>query len=236
MHFMKRLFLLLAGLGCMFLTQCRQADSGSFTAEELAIIHQNDSLMRVLTIADSLDNAVLRDTSIDLSAHALLSEDFATLQNMMIATVTHPSQDGVGIAGPQVGLSRRVVAVQRFDKEGEPFEVYPNIRIIWTSDSLAYGPEGCLSVPDRRGEVLRSQEIVIEYADVSALRMSGETQRSDTDEFQRSVTSETQRSEGGIRWNEKGIPMKKDTIKGFTAVIFQHETDHLDGILYIDRL
>jgi peptide deformylase len=30
--------------------------------------------------------------------------------------------------------------------------------------------------------------------------------------------------------------MTRDTVKGFTAVIFQHETDHLDGILYIDRL
>lgn len=213
MHFMKRIFLLLAGLGCIFLTQCRQVDPGEFTAEELAIIHQNDSLMRVLTIADSLDNAVLRDTSTDLSAHALLSEDFATLKKMMIATVTHPSQDGVGIAGPQVGLNRRVVAVQRFDKEGEPFEVYPNIRIIWASDSLAYGPEGCLSVPDRRGEVLRSQEIVIEYADIPALRERGKTQPQETGEIQ-----------------------KRDTVKGFTAVIFQHETDHLDGILYIDRL
>jgi peptide deformylase len=139
------------------------------------------------------------------SAKALLSEDYARLCSLMVATVTHPSQDGVGIAGPQVGLNRRIVAVQRFDKEGEPFEVYPNIRIIWKADSLAYGPEGCLSVPDRREEVARSQEIIIEYADVSALKGSD-------------------------------IPMVRDTIKGFTAVIFQHETDHLDGILYIDRL
>ena len=28
----------------------------------------------------------------------------------------------------------------------------------------------------------------------------------------------------------------RDTVKGFTAVIFQHEIDHLDGVLYIDRL
>ena len=127
----------------------------------------------------------------------------------MIATVTHPSQDGVGIAGPQVGLKRRVVAVQRFDKEGEPFEVYPNIRITWASDSLEIGPEGCLSVPNRRGDVKRSQEIIIEYADMEALR-SGKA----SDE----------------------IPMRKETIEDFTAVIFQHEADHLDGVLYIDRL
>jgi magnesium-transporting ATPase (P-type) len=79
---------------------------------------------------------------------------------------------GVTIIGPQVGLNRRVVAVQRFDKEGEPFEVYPNVRIVWASDSLAAGPEGCLSVPDRRGEVLRSEEIVIEYADITGIEHS----------------------------------------------------------------
>ena len=35
---------------------------------------------------------------------------------------------------------------------------------------------------------------------------------------------------------DESIPMVRDTVKGFTAVIFQHEIDHLDGILYIDRL
>lgn len=139
----------------------------------------------------------------------------------MIATVTHPSQDGVGIAGPQVGLNRRVVAVQRFDKDGEPFEVYPNVRIIWASDSLAAGPEGCLSVPNRRGDVLRSKEIVIEYTDLHAMEELASTM-----------------SPGELRRNFRSTPLPviRDTITGFTAVIFQHETDHLDGVLYIDRL
>lgn len=181
---------------------CNRAGSG-FTAEELALINGTDSIMRVLTIDNPADSAVLRAQSIDLPAEALLSADFERLAELMVATVTHPSQDGVGIAGPQVGLNRRVVAVQRFDKENYPFEVYPNIQIVWASDSLAAGPEGCLSVPNRRGEVMRSQEIVIEYA-----------------------------SNDG----EEQIKMVKDTIKGFTAVIFLHEIDHLEGTLYIDRL
>ena len=33
-----------------------------------------------------------------------------------------------------------------------------------------------------------------------------------------------------------GLPVVRDTVRGFTAIIFQHETDHLDGILYIDKL
>ena len=179
---------------------CGGDKDGDFTRSELAVLAEADSIMRVLTIEDPSDLAVLRATSCDFSHEALLSEEFERLSELMVATVTHPSQDGVGIAGPQVGLNRRVVAVQRFDKEGEPFEVYPNVRIVWQSDSLAFGPEGCLSVPDRREDVARSQEIVIEYTAVP------------------------------------GLKTIRDTISGFTAVIFQHEVDHLDGVLYIDRV
>lgn len=182
-----------------------------FTAEELEIINSADSIMRVLTIEDAADSAVLRAKSADLPLPALTSEEYKRLEQLMVATVTHPSQDGVGIAGPQVGLNRRVVAVQRFDKEENPFEVYPNISIVWASDSLRLGAEGCLSVPGRRGDVLRSREIVIEYADMDNLRSS-------------------------CQKRPESIPMVRDTIRGFTAVIFQHEVDHLDGTLYIDRL
>ena len=183
-------------MGCI-----QEKGEGGFTAKEKALINKASGIFRVLTIKDSLDNAILRSTSTDLSAEAIRSKDFKKLSRLMLSTVTHPSQDGVGIAAPQIGMNRRVIAVQRFDKEGEPFEVYPNVRIVWASDSLAYGPEGCLSVPDRREEVLRSQEIIIEYAPA-----------------------------------ENPEQPVRDTVKGFTAVIFQHEIDHLDGMLYIDRL
>lgn len=189
---------------------CRTADPRDFTDVETGLIRSSENVMRVLTVEDSLDLAVLRTSAADLSARALLSEDYARLCSLMVATVTHPSQDGVGIAAPQVGLSRRVVAVQRFDRAGEPFEVYPNISIIRASDSLVCGPEGCLSVPGRQGDVMRSEEIVIEYADLHELAAIGRLARE--------------------------IPMRRDTVRGFTAVIFQHETDHLDGILYTDRM
>lgn len=203
---MKTVSIFFSAIISIFLSSCRPDVSNGFTDQELALIHNtSNGIMRVLTIEDSLDTQILRATSTDLSQEALLSGDYAKLCSLMVATVTHPSQDGVGIAGPQVGLNRKIIAVQRFDKEGEPFEVYPNVDIIWASDSLAAGPEGCLSVPDRRGEVLRSQEIIIEY---SALPTGK---------------------------NEE-IFVKRDTVSGFTAVIFQHEIDHLKGTLYIDRL
>ena len=206
--------LTIPALACLAAASCQlQNNSEDFLCAELELIHGADSIMRVLTIRDSSDLATLRANSRNLSASSLLSDTYTELEQLMTSTVTHPSQDGVGIAGPQVGLNRRVVAVQRFDKDGYPFEVYPNIRIVWASDSLKYGPEGCLSVPEQRADVLRSQEIIIEYADMKALRKAAA-------------------DKCGI----DGIPMKRDTVKGFTAVIFQHETDHLDGILYIDRL
>ena len=230
--------IILGAMVLLGLAACQpKSDSDDFTADELALIcealnrTEQDmgrdgeypaGTMRVLTVSDPADSSVLRAPSCDLSAEALLSEDYENLCSLMVTTVTHPTQDGVGIAGPQVGLNRRVVAVQRFDKEpverggktDYPFEVYPNVRIVSASDSLAYGPEGCLSVPDRRGDVLRSQEIVIEYADMEALKAIKPLSGTAIEE----------------------VPMRKDTVKGFTAVIFQHEIDHLEGILYIDRL
>ena len=210
--------IMLAAFTIMAACSKRDRQAEDFTAAELAMIHESDSIMRVLTIDAPADHAVLRSLSYDLSDSALLSDDFKRLAELMVATVTHPSQDGVGIAGPQVGLNRRVVAVQRFDKEGEPFEIYPNVRIVWASDSLTAGPEGCLSVPDRRGDVLRSQEIVIEYADIDGAEYSRNEDRLNSTRY------------------AKPVPMVLDTVRGFTAVIFQHEIDHLDGVLYIDRL
>lgn len=197
----------------MALSSC--TSKGNFTRSERELIKNCDSIFRVLTIDNPADVKVLRSKSVNLSDKALLSKDFARLSELMIATVTHPSQDGVGIAGPQVGLNRRVIAVQRFDKgveledgsEDYPFEVYANIRIVEASDPVVRGGEGCLSVPDMNGDVLRSEEIVIEYTDYS-----GEADASGA------------------------LPVVRETVSGFTAVIFQHEIDHLEGVLYIDKV
>lgn len=186
----------------MILSACMLAGCGTpdgWTDAERSLITDQPDVMHVLTVDDPDEEALLRSKSSFLPAEALSDPLYNTLAAKMVATVTSPEQDGVGIAGPQVGLLRRIVAVQRFDKEGEPFEVYPNIRITATRGEPAPGREGCLSVPGLRGEVLRYQDIDICYTDPSTGR--------DTTE----------------------------RVEGFTAVIFQHETDHLDGILYIDK-
>ena len=192
-------YLALILISTYFALSLQREKPKDFRRAERRLIVRSDSVMRVLNIFDPADTAVLRAQSSDLSDRSLRSKDFQMLAAKMLRTVTDPSQDGVGIAAPQVGINRRIVAVQRFDKSGEPFEVYPNIHIDTMMGPRVCGPEGCLSVPDRRGIVPRYREIVISWKDPATLQ--------------------------GMR----------DTVRGFTAVIFQHECDHLDGILYTDR-
>ena len=171
-----------------------------WSGEEKAIINGEGDILRVLTKFDRADSLVLRSVCDSLSPALISSPEYELLARKMVATVTSPEQDGVGIAGPQVGIRRRVVAVMRFDKPGAPFEVYPNARITEFRGEKVSGSEGCLSVPGCRGEVMRYRDITVHYTSPATLRDTSEN------------------------------------ILGFTAVIFQHECDHLDGVLYTDRL
>ena len=168
-----------------------------FTSWERTVIEKSDSVMYVAVMPE--DSVILRAVSKDVPSRAFKSRELRTLISKMLATVTDPSQDGVGIAAPQVGINRRIVCVMRLDKAGAPFEYYVNVRIDSLSGSIVTGPEGCLSVPPMRGMVPRHSRIDISYSDI----------------------------ETGSRIYE--------TVEGYTAVIFQHECDHLDGILYTDR-
>ncbi|MBP9987478.1 MAG: peptide deformylase [Bacteroidales bacterium] len=167
---------------------------------EKALINSGDSLMRVLQINDFNDSYVLRAKSVDFTLKDLKSSEFEKLCRRMVYTVNDTCHPGVGIAAPQVGINRRLVVVQRFDKEGRPFEIYPNITIRPAADSCSTGWEGCLSVPDRKEQVARWTAVEITYTDPSTLQQVSET------------------------------------VTGYTAVIFQHETDHLEGLLYTDRI
>lgn len=169
-----------------------------WSESELDIIHAEELPMRILTIGDEADNRILRGRCADFSDEQLQSEEFEILARKMIATVDYPDSGGVGVAGPQVGISRRIVALQRQDKSDKPFEVYANIRIVEYKGEKKRGREGCLSVPGKRGWVERYRDIRVQYTD------------------------------------PKTLQVKSERIKGFTAVIFQHECEHLDGTLYID--
>ena len=196
---MKKFISCMALAGALAGTQgC--SDQGTWSAAEKELIVGSGDVMHVFTVNDKAELDMLRTPCLNMTPEMVGSQIYTELASKMISTVTSPEQDGVGIAGPQVGFSRRVVAVMRMDKDGEPFEVYPNIRITAMRGELVEGPEGCLSVPDKRGNVERFRDIDISY-------ISPETLRDTT-----------------------------ETVQGFTAVIFQHECDHLDGVLYIDKV
>ena len=190
---MKRL--LSAMMFLSFLPGC----GGGFSVAEHSLIRKGSGdIMRVLVTTNKSDSLLLRQKSEPLDENMVRRGDFKRLCRRMLATVQNPENEGVGIAAPQVGVLRRLVAVQRFDKEGEPFEFFVNPEIVEYGQNRESGGEGCLSVPDRRGQVVRSQSIKLRYRDVD-------------------------------------FRLHEEYVEGFTAVIFQHEIDHLDGILYIDR-
>ena len=155
--------------------------------------------MRVMSISNHADSVLLRSECQPMTQEMVGSEELQTLCRRMLATVNDPENEGVGIAAPQVGVSRRMVAVQRYDKQGAPFEFFLNPEIVAMLGEKQLGGEGCLSIPDMRGEVMRAQSIVLKYRDTDFVEHT-------------------------------------ETVEGFTAVIFQHEVDHLDGVLYIDRM
>lgn len=196
---MRKLTAILASV--LMLGACCTNVNLTMTPEEIKLIDESSDVMRILTTDNAEDLAVLRSQSRDFSLADIETVEYRNLASKLITTL-QSTDGGVGLAAPQVGIKRRVVAVQRVDKEGEPIEVYPNIRIEEFRGELQAGPEGCLSVPDRRGEVLRSQDITIVYTDASL---------------------------------DQPREIRED-VSGFAAVIFQHEVDHLDGILYIDKL
>lgn len=168
------------------------------TKEELNLL-QSKSIrtpLRVLLTTSAADTKVLRAISKDLDPKDPMIQ---LLADRMYATVQDEASKGVGIAAPQVGINRNAIWVQRFDKEGQPFEFYINPKITWQSAIKRFGREGCLSIPDEFGKVYRSLALQLVYTDLEGNSF-------------------------------------EEIIEGFTAVIFQHEYDHLIGKLFTDRI
>lgn len=190
---MSKFSLFLLCIGFFSISSAQKFEKFSKQEKEL-IQSQPTEMLRVYNLANPNDSLVLKSMSKPLKPRHKLTR---LLAERMLLTVQNPEHTGVGIAAPQVGINRRIIVVQRFDKITAPFEVFVNPEIIWQSDLLQKGPEGDLSF-ERRTDILRNYTIEIRYQDLN-----------------------------GIVWTE--------VLEGFTAVIFQHERDHLDGVLLTDR-
>ena len=72
--------------------------------------------------------------------------------------------DGIGLAAPQIGINKRVIIVDETTEEhGKYAHLMVNPKITWKSEEKVLFDEGCLSVPDQNGEVLRPKEIKITF-------------------------------------------------------------------------
>jgi peptide deformylase len=159
--------------------------------------------MAVLEIA-TVGDPVLRERAREVSAEELRSDELQRLIDDMIETKR--AAHGAGIAANQVGRALRVAVVEveagnpRYPyKPSVPLTVIANPELEPLDDEVFAVNEGCLSVPDLRGDVERFVNVRVRYLD---------------------------------RFGEP----HEEVRRGLTAGTFQHELDHLDGVLFLDRV
>ena len=159
--------------------------------------------MAILKVA-RMGHPVLRAKARPLQAAEIRSPEVQRLIDDMFDTM-HEYQ-GIGLAAPQIHVSVRLfVAGMAPDAEEEPDPdqvpemalINPEITVVGRETVEDW--EGCLSIPDVRGQVPRARQIVVKAYDR----------------------------------NGKRVEIKASN---FMARVIQHETDHLDGVLFFDRM
>jgi len=156
--------------------------------------------MSILKVA-RMGHPVLRAKTRPIEKAEIKSQAIQKLIDDMIRTMAE--YHGVGLAAPQVHEQVRLfVAVLDTAADGdqppEPIAIInPEISVV--GNDVVEDWEGCLSIPDIRGQVPRAREITVRAFDRSAGRVELRAQN-------------------------------------FAARVIQHETDHLDGVLFFDRM
>ena len=139
-----------------------------------------------------LGEEILRQVSEPVKPEEINDELRAFIDEMFETLI---EADGVGLAGPQACISKRLFVVIADD---EVRRVFINPQIIKTSSEVSDYDEGCLSIPQVYETISRPAKITVQAL------------------------------------NEKGKPFTLEA-DGLLARIIQHENDHLDGKLFIDR-
>jgi peptide deformylase len=111
---------------------------------------------------------------------------------------TMRSANGVGLAAPQVGTSKRIIVIEDMEADSRIALTLINPKITQKKEKVKFC-EGCLSLPGVSSDVVRPKFITVE-----ALNLDGD--------------------------------MLKINADGLLARIIQHEIDHLDGIMFIDKI
>ncbi len=151
-----------------------------------------------------LGHPKIRQGTEPVSSEELHSQAIRRLIDDMVETMR--DANGVGIAAPQVHVSKRIIAIEvspenpRYPNHpAVPLMVLLNPMIMDHAETTEGGWEGCLSVPDLRGVVPRWTRV----------RISG--------------------------LDRRGLAVELDA-EGFFARVIQHEVDHLNGKVFLDRL
>ena len=143
-----------------------------------------------------MGDPVLRQTADEVVD---FDDELQALVRDMFETMYHA--EGIGLAAPQIGLSKRIIVVDLRAQEGEePRKVAViNPVVVWQSDETEKESEGCLSIPGLEELVNRPASVRVEGKD----------------------------PEG------KDLVVEAD---GLFARALQHEIDHVNGILFLDRV
>lgn len=123
-----------------------------------------------------------------------LNRRMLTLLDDMAETMYE--ENGAGLAAPQVGVLRRAIVIDVGDDNGLIQLINPEIIAAEGEQECA---EGCLSIPGRRGYVVRPERVTVR----------------------------------GITRAGKPVEIVGE---GLLAIAFSHEIDHLDGVLYVDKM
>ena len=145
------------------------------------------AIYQIVTIGDD----ILRERAKEVTK---FDERIYKLLNNMMETMM--KEDGVGLAAPQIGVSKRVIIAYKEDVDKVIEIINPEIT---SASGEQIGEEGCLSVPGKVGSVKRANNIV-----VTGQNADGQT----------------------IEYHATGM----------FARILQHEIDHLNGILFVDKI
>lgn len=155
-------------------------------------------------VVSKIGDPVLRQVARELSAEEIGSRELRQLVEDMIDTMH--AEEGIGIAAPQIGVSVQAAVVE-IDESSRRYPgmgalavtVFLNPRVVVLDEAEQSYWEGCLSVPDLRGQVPRFHRLRLEALD------------------------------------RHGRPFAVEAA-GFFARVIQHECDHLDGRVYLDRM
>ena len=91
-----------------------------------------------------------------------IDDDLRILMDDMLETMYHDI--GIGLAAPQVGVSKRVIVIDIQEEDSKPLKLV-NPEIIWSSEQENIYREGCLSFPEQFAEVSRPDRVKLCYLD-----------------------------------------------------------------------